>query len=83
MKTKQEQIKDLKEATNLLRDAYRLQNRAMCIMIENYEINNEEGYIEILRIKIDTHKALDKAELMCDELCMKLEEQIKEQLNNK
>ena len=86
MKTKQEQIKDLKEAANLLRDAYRLQNRAMCIIIENYEIDNECKYREnpFFKIRqIDTHGALYKAETMCYELCMELEKQIEEELNNK
>ena len=46
MKTKQEQIKDLKEAANLLRDAYYLQNKAMCIIIENYEIDNECKFLQ-------------------------------------
>ena len=86
MKTKQEQIKDLKEAATLLRDAYRLQNKAMCIIIENYEIDNEGKYKQNPFFKIqecDTHRALYKAEVMCYELCMELEEQIEKKLNTK
>ena len=86
MKTKQEQIKDLKEAANLLTDAYYLQNRAMCIIIENYEIDNEFKYLQNPFYKIqrcNTNEALWKAEKMCYELCMELEKQIKEELNNK
>ena len=51
-------------------------------MIENYEIDNEGKYLQNPFYKIhqiDTHRALYKAETMC----MELEKQIKEELNNK
>lgn len=86
MKTKQEQIKDLKEAANLLDGAYSLQIKAMRIIIENYEIDDECKYLQNPFFKIrqcNTNEALWKAEKMCYELCMELEKQIKEELNNK
>ena len=84
MKTKQEQIKDLYEAATLLQEAYNLQNKAMCIIIDNYEIDMECKYLKnpfFLIQQCNTHSALYKAEYMCYELCVELNKQIKDELN--
>lgn len=46
MKTTTEQLNDLKEVKKLFYESYMLQNRAKCLLSENFKIDNENKYLE-------------------------------------
>jgi hypothetical protein len=67
MKTTNEQIKDLHEVKKLFYQAYILQNKAKCILSENFVIDNESKFLEnefykIYEIKTSTNLYLSEVQ---------------------
>jgi|LakMenE18May11ns_1017448.scaffolds.fasta_scaffold7157459_1 hypothetical protein len=46
MKTTTEQLNDLKEVKKLFYESYILQNRAKCLLSENFKIDNESKFLK-------------------------------------
>jgi len=75
MKTTTEQLNDLKEVKKLFYESYMLQNRAKCLLSENFKIDNEYKYLEndFYKIyEINTSTGLYESEIKTDLLINKL-----------
>lgn len=78
MKTKNEQLKSLKQALQLITNAYYMQNKAKVIINENYEVDDDLNFLEndfYKLTKFKTSKELYDLEVAIQNLINKIENQ--------